>query len=705
MPHNGEFGELHPKTFIQEDERACLSACLLSETDSALGLTEEDVSQVLIDDGLYKKGVGTGLYPARELKNSIRKLGLSASSIYGARQEGEDEDTKIVERLAGIDRALRGGQKVIMAFPKKRGDEPAFLHYAVVKGFEESEEGDGVVILDPSDVDGGIERPSWEEMKNYVTPREGVPVMAWGIEKAGKEDIETEPIEEPGLPGFSLLGKPIWEGKDTGRPIPSGTDHPSSTSMPDADISFQFNNLGGIVLSRDGEYPAGYPRFVVPPQIRELSLESFGRTNMLPFPSRASADASAYMERTYVQAGMEGASGKGGSIVESNGLFWLSGTQFNEDSWQNAGLGISSRQATANLAGRPENDIVRRDAAEQRIKTVIEEYTGASAEDIYLFPTGMAGIYWLNQALIKAYGEAPGVQFGFPYTDTYDQRKFGPERNVSKNLLDFRDGDYERLRELSASDQQLRGLITEYPSNPLLATADLQQIDDIAAGEYPVVVDDTIGTMYNLDDGQLPPSVVARATSLTKFFSSVGDVMGGSVILRPDSPHYEAVKQALDEVYEDTLWHEDAEALADNSQLFPYVMERVNGNGEAVAGWINEEFTGDGKAIKNVYHPSIVDREAYDSLKKPGGGYSGLMSLRFTDPQRAYRFFDSLRVTKGPSLGTYYTLGCLYTLLAHKPLSSVEKFNVTPDLVRLSIGIEDEEELKGRIEQALEASR
>ena len=101
---------------------------------------------------------------------------------------------------------------------------------------------------------------------------------------------------------------------------------------------------------------------------------------------------------------------------------------------------------------------------------------------------------------------------------------------------------------------------------------------------------------------------------------------------------------------------------------------------------------------------------AWDELKQPGiaAHYFEQKALKDNSERSyinaAYRYFDALRVTKGPSLGTYYTLGCLYTWLAHKPVDSVKKFGVAPDLVRLSIGIEDEAELQARMTEALEAS-
>ena len=68
-------------------------------------------------------------------------------------------------------------------------------------------------------------------------------------------------------------------------------------------------------------------------------------------------------------------------------------------------------------------------------------------------------------------------------------------------------------------------------------------------------------------------------------------------------------------------------------------------------------------------------------------------------------FYDVVRVSKGPSLGNNFTLLCPYTLLAHyAELDWVEEFGVERGLVRISVGLENREELKEMIEKALEAA-
>lgn len=699
--------ELQPRLTIQEDERACLSAALLSLTDPELRLTEYDVSQVLIDADIYEEGVGTGLLPASELDRAVAKIGLEAKPLYDADgvaweeyESGKLPEEVNVGRLLRLQSALGEKECAIVAFPKRREGQLPFLHYAVVTGSRDEAGGQIIKVMDPSDVDGGFYYPNSEELRDYVTPELGAPVMAWQI---GRRTGETETTERSmhakqsqSLPGYELLEKPLWMPEQNGLAIPPGTKDPSSAVMADSRIARLFNDFGSIVLSRNGEQPTGYSRFVVPPDVKELSFSRTGSYRKLPFPSSEAAEAAAHMAANY-------GNDEDAAVEQIGGTFWLRDSKEALDGWQHTGLGMSSRQARALLSdGESQNNPERLGEASDKIKDMLSEYSGIEADDIYLYSTGMAAIYVLNKALIELGGEAPTLQFGFPYTDTYEMRKYGPHRSVNKNMIDLRLGDYDSLSK-AAGDMALRSLMTELPSNPLLWSPDLFKIDEIVGSQTPVILDDTIA-MFNVDDDKLPNSVAARVTSLTKFFSGAGDVMGGAVLLRAESPHYEKLKQQMEKTTLGQLWYEDAEVLATNGANFPNIKAAINDNGTAIAQWLTDEHTGESKPLAQVYHPTQNQTAEYEAVKKADEGYGGLLSLRFNDKNTAFRFFDNLRVTKGPSLGTYYTLGCLYTLLAHKPPESVEKFGVPVDLVRLSIGVEDLYDLKGRFSNALDQS-
>jgi cystathionine gamma-synthase len=106
-----------------------------------------------------------------------------------------------------------------------------------------------------------------------------------------------------------------------------------------------------------------------------------------------------------------------------------------------------------------------------------------------------------------------------------------------------------------------------------------------------------------------------------------------------------------------------------------------------------------------VYYPKHNEsRPNYDLVRLPGGGYGGLLSVTFNNHPEAMVFFDALETAKGPSLGTNFTLTSPYVLLAHyQELQWAASFGVDPDLVRVSVGLEETGQLREVFEKALDA--
>ncbi|MGD9857485.1 MAG: PLP-dependent transferase, partial [Planctomycetaceae bacterium] len=95
--------------------------------------------------------------------------------------------------------------------------------------------------------------------------------------------------------------------------------------------------------------------------------------------------------------------------------------------------------------------------------------------------------------------------------------------------------------------------------------------------------------------------------------------------------------------------------------------------------------------------------DAFRAFQRPGGGYGGLLSLTLhNEAESAPRFFDALRVCKGPNLGMTYTLACPYTILAHYgELEFAESCGMSRHLIRVSVGLEDADDLIERFNVAL----
>jgi cystathionine gamma-synthase len=189
------------------------------------------------------------------------------------------------------------------------------------------------------------------------------------------------------------------------------------------------------------------------------------------------------------------------------------------------------------------------------------------------------------------------------------------------------------------------------------------------------------------------------ATSLTKFISGSGDVMGGALICNPRSPHHAALKAQLRTTDFGALWWEDAARIAELAADFTARMPLHNHGGAVLAARLREH-----PAIERVWYPQWEDAEAYEKLRRPGAGWGGLISLLPRNAAAwAPRIYDALPICKGPSLGTIYSLACPFTLLAHyKELDWAESCGVSANMIRISVGLEEPDALWERIRPALD---
>jgi cystathionine gamma-synthase len=95
----------------------------------------------------------------------------------------------------------------------------------------------------------------------------------------------------------------------------------------------------------------------------------------------------------------------------------------------------------------------------------------------------------------------------------------------------------------------------------------------------------------------------------------------------------------------------------------------------------------------------------YITRRLPSGSFGGLFSLAFASQRAAEAFYDVLACNKGPSLGTNFTLACLYTILTHyTELNWAAQFGMPWTLVRVSIGLEDVSWLHKVFSDALKAA-
>jgi cystathionine gamma-synthase len=451
-----------------------------------------------------------------------------------------------------------------------------------------------------------------------------------------------------------------------------------------------------------GTFKSGYPRFFVPPAVTALFAaveKAYGRPGerALVFPRKIHADRCAAFLGTHGVA--EVRTVEHGPEALGVVLFPEASYDTARQFWRFAGEVVSIRQAE-HATGAVSSTVTAEEGAEatRTIKARLSGITGQAPEDIFLFPSGMAANYAVLRMLSALFPGRKTVQLDFPYVDVLKlQEKFG----IGAHFLPFcDDGDYEKLRQIIQSEP-IAGIFAELPSNPLLKTVDLRRVTEmlfLEEKDVPLIVDDTVATCANVDAFLLADVVT---TSLTKAFSGVGDILAGSVILNGDSPFHEDFSAFLRQHADHELWRGDAVVLEKNSRDFTERVKAVSRNSVGLYEYLAEH-----PAVARVYH-SIEDASGiYDHLQREDGGHGCLLSLVLKDPAKTPAVYDAMEFTKGPSLGTNYTLVCPYTLLAHyDELAWAESCGVDRHLLRISVGLEPLETILERMGRALEAAQ
>ncbi|MAG93550.1 MAG: cystathionine gamma-synthase [Planctomycetaceae bacterium] len=486
-----------------------------------------------------------------------------------------------------------------------------------------------------------------------------------------------------------LLTNPLCKPEHLGRSIPD-SPHAVSACLPTWQDCIGYEEQEPRVVSK---LTAGYPRFVYNSLCRDLfdrCAERFANAGQtcLAFASQQAAERCSDYLHDFAETDAVSV-----HPLNQHGVYAVAfpseHAKAAKNFWQHSGLGVTSRQAAACLSS---GTIPDGDAARQTIRSRVADVVGVDPENVLLYSCGMSAIDALHQVLCKMFPQRKSVQFGFPYVDTLKiQQQFGTgaifhPKGEATNL----DALEEQL-----ADERVSAIFTEFPSNPLLASPDLVRLREIAdRHEVPLVVDDTVASCANVDLSEVADVV---CMSLTKYFSGVGDVAGGALVISPGSGFRTQLFEGLRE-QEGGLWCEDAIVLERNSADFTTRVQRINKTAARVVDALGKH-----ALVEEVYYPTRRSKELYDRFKRPEGGYGGLFSLLLKNAATTTsRFFDALRVCKGPNLGTNYTLACPYTILAHyEELDFVESCGVSRHLIRVSVGLEPADELIARFEAAL----
>jgi cystathionine gamma-synthase len=387
--------------------------------------------------------------------------------------------------------------------------------------------------------------------------------------------------------------------------------------------------------------------------------------------------------------------------------------------WQTTGTGITSRRAEAmlkqvrsiqevdldhnNQYATPDSSML---ALQQRLvklidTTPISARSSTSTDDVYLFQTGMATIFYVHDLLRKGRGDIETIQFGVPFHQTRAVFKFwGSGFHFVPQVTDL-----NALDDYIASHPVL-AIWTEMSLNPLLVSPDLQGLRKIATKyNIPLLVDDTVGSFCNVDVLGLADIVI---TSLTKSFSGYADVMGGSAILNKDSPVYPELKVLFEKNYHNDVFSGDAQVLLSNSANYYERSAILNKNAQKLVNYLHPLVSDPRSSVTNVFHPSVSPtRTSYDAVKRPitesfVPGYGCLFTVELETVDQAIAFYDNLHFYQGPHFAAHRTICLPYARLAYDDaMPEAEAWGLRTSQIRISVGLEDGEVLLETVKHAL----
>ncbi len=243
-----------------------------------------------------------------------------------------------------------------------------------------------------------------------------------------------------------------------------------------------------------------------------------------------------------------------------------------------------------------------------------------------------------------------------------------------------------------------RLVFVETPTNPLMTLSDLEAITRIAHRRgAEVVVDNTFMSPYFQNPIALGADMVVHST--TKFLNGHSDGLGGVVVCtRAEQAEKLAFIQksagAIMSPFECWLVLRGVKTLAVR-------MQKHDSNGRAVATFLNAH-----KKVKKVFYPGLPDHPQHELARRQMSGFGSMITIETGSLKNAQRMLRKVRVCSlGESLGGVETLISHPSTMTHAALGEKgrREIGITDGMVRISVGIEDADDIIADLDQALAA--
>ncbi len=279
------------------------------------------------------------------------------------------------------------------------------------------------------------------------------------------------------------------------------------------------------------------------------------------------------------------------------------------------------------------------------------------------------GTYRLYEQIIKDYG------IEFSYIDTSDNNLI---RQAIKDNTKF--------------------IYVETPTNPMLNITDLKALSALAKEKKIMTcVDNTFMSPYFQNPLDFGIDIVVHSS--TKYINGHSDVIGGCVITSDDgvADKLKFIQNSIGAVPAPF----DCWLVLRSTKTLAQRMKAHNENALAISKMLSED-----KRIKKVFYPGLTSHPQYETAVSQMRGFGGIISIEIGSYDAAVKFCNELKIFQiAESLGGVESLVCHPVSMTHGsvPKKLREEFGLTDGLVRLSVGIEDADDLMDDIRNALAA--
>jgi len=242
-------------------------------------------------------------------------------------------------------------------------------------------------------------------------------------------------------------------------------------------------------------------------------------------------------------------------------------------------------------------------------------------------------------------------------------------------------------------------IFIETPTNPMMRLTDLEAVRALARDRGIVVaVDNTFATPVFQRPIEFGIELVIHST--TKYLNGHSDMVGGMVLTsRDDLADQLAFIQNAAGGIPGPL---DCWLALRGTKTLTLRMARHDASGRAIAAWLDEH-----AGVQHVYYPGLSNHPQHELAKRQMSGFGGMISLELGSLKKARAFVEKIRLfALAESLGGVESLVGHPASMTHAsvPKAMREEMGLTDGLVRLSVGIEDLDDLMKDLDQALAAA-